>query len=201
MLEKLFEGVGQGLRFESCRVGIDSTNNNTGFFALIDSSATNTQILWNAADSPMAQGSLVVENVVVDASVGSTVTAGNKSVLTGSVLPGKSWIWGNVYSSKDSTRAQGKIFESARAASLVDGAGAYHTVKPPTFQEYSHCEVVNVKNVAGWPVAGDGKTDEYAPTATVVNQANMLQHKEPPAYHRCDSREEGLVLSPWHVSR
>ena len=70
-LEKLFEGTGQGLRFESCRIGVDTSNNNTGFFALIDSSATNTQILFNAADSPTAQGSLVLENVNVDSTVSS----------------------------------------------------------------------------------------------------------------------------------
>ncbi len=70
-LDKLFEGTGQGLRFESCQVGVDTSNNNTGFFALIDSSATNTNILFNASNSPNAQGSIILENVVVDSSVAS----------------------------------------------------------------------------------------------------------------------------------
>ena len=68
-LDKLFEGTGQGLRFESCRIGVDTSNNNTGFFALIDSSATDTKVLFNAADSPTAQGSIVLENIVVDSTV------------------------------------------------------------------------------------------------------------------------------------
>jgi hypothetical protein len=70
-LDKLFEGTGQGLHFESCKVGIETTNNNTGFFALIDSTAKNVGILWNAAASPTAQGSIVLENVQVDNTVGS----------------------------------------------------------------------------------------------------------------------------------
>lgn len=70
-LDKLFEGTGQGLHFESCKVGIETTNNNTGFFALIDSTAKNVGILWNAAASPTAQGSIVLENIQVDHTVGS----------------------------------------------------------------------------------------------------------------------------------
>lgn len=70
-LDKLFEGTGQGLRFESCKVGIETTNNNTGFFALIDSSASDVGILWNSAGSSTAQGSMVLENVRVDGSVKS----------------------------------------------------------------------------------------------------------------------------------
>lgn len=70
-LDKLFEGTGQNLHFESCKVGVETTNNNTGFFALIDSTAKNVGILWNAAASPTAQGSMVLENVQVDKTVGS----------------------------------------------------------------------------------------------------------------------------------
>lgn len=75
-LDKLFEGTGQGLRFESCKVGIETTNNNTGFFALIDSSATNVDVLWNSAGSSTAQGSMVLENVQVDGSVKSVSQGG-----------------------------------------------------------------------------------------------------------------------------
>lgn len=70
-LDKLFEGTGQGLRFESCKVGVETTNNNTGFFALIDSTATMVDILWNSAGSSTAQGSMVLENVKVDKTVKS----------------------------------------------------------------------------------------------------------------------------------
>lgn len=74
-LDKLFEGTGQGLRFESCKVGVETTNNNTGFFALIDSTATRVGILWNSAGSSTAQGSMVLENVNVDKTVKSVRSA------------------------------------------------------------------------------------------------------------------------------
>ena len=74
-IDKLFEGTGQGLHFESCRIGIDTSNNNTGFFALIDSSAKDVDVVFNIAASPTAQGSIVLENVNVARSVGSVRTA------------------------------------------------------------------------------------------------------------------------------
>ena len=75
-------------------------------------------------------------------------------------MPGSSWIWGNVYSPTADERAEGKFFNSSRPAALVDGSGAYYAIKPPTFQEWDVKDVVNVKNVCKWPVAGDGVTDE-----------------------------------------
>ena len=177
-LDKLFEGTGQGLRFESCRVGVESSNNNTGFFALIDSSASDVDILWNSPASSTAQGSMVIENVRVDSSVRSvsraphlggyswltgnlqTVTALGKNILRGSVLPGRAWIWGDVYGPTQGEKAEGQFFKSSRSPPLVDADGAYHVSKPPTYQEYHGSQVINVKTVCGWPVAGDGVTDE-----------------------------------------
>ncbi|TFB00197.1 Glucan 1,3-beta-glucosidase [Trichoderma ghanense] len=170
-LDKLFEGTGQGLHFESCKVGIETTNNNTGFFALIDSTAKNVNILWNAAASPTAQGSMVLENVQVDKTVKSTVTAGGKSVLKGSVRPGQSWIWGNVYGPSNGQRAEGKFFPASRPLALVDITGSYHAVAPPTFQEYSVDQVINVKTVHGLPVAGDGVTDDTKNLQKIINKA------------------------------
>ena len=89
-----------------------------------------------------------------------TVTAGGDNVLTGSVGAGKTWIWGNVYSPESGERVEGKLVNSARPASLIDGSGAYYAIKPPTFQEYDVKDVANVRNICGWPVAGDGVTDE-----------------------------------------
>ncbi|OPB43367.1 GH55 beta-1 3-glucanase [Trichoderma guizhouense] len=170
-LDKLFEGTGQNLHFESCKVGVETTNNNTGFFALIDSTAKNVGILWNAAASPTAQGSMVLENVQVDKTVGSTVTAGGVNVLKGSVKAGQSWIWGNVYGPSNGQRAQGKFFPASRPLALLDITGSYHTVTPPTFQEYSVDQVINVKSVHGLPVAGDGVTDDTKNLQKIINQA------------------------------
>ncbi|KAJ6780035.1 hypothetical protein PWT90_01207 [Aphanocladium album] len=170
-LDKLFEGTGQGLRFESCKVGIETTNNNTGFFALIDSSATDTEILWNSAGSSTAQGSMVIENVNVDDSVASTVAVAGKSVLTGSVDRGKAWVWGNVYGPVNGERSLGKLYTSGRSNVLTDDTGAFHNAIEPTFAEYDVSQVVNVKNVCGLPVKGDGVTDDTENLQTIINKA------------------------------
>lgn len=89
-----------------------------------------------------------------------TVTAAGKNILTGSVEQGKSWIWGNVYGPEDGERAEGKFYASSRSKDLVDSSGSFHNAKEPTFAEYDVSKVVNVKNVCGFPVKGDGVTDE-----------------------------------------
>lgn len=170
-LDKLFEGTGQGLQFESCKVGIETTNNNTGFFALIDSGATQTDILWNSAGSSTAQGSMVIENVKVDGSVASTVAVAGKSVLTGSVPAGDSWIWGNVYGPVDGERSLGKMYKSPRSKTLTNESGAFKNAKEPTFAEYDVSQVVNVKNVCGLPVKGDGVTDDTFNLQKIINKA------------------------------
>lgn len=170
-LDKLFEGTGQGLRFEQCSVGIETTNNNTGFFALIDSSATKTDILWNSAGSSTAQGSMIIENVDVDSSVASTVAIAGKSILTGSVDKGQAWVWGNVYGPADGERALGKLYPVARSSVLTDESGSFHNAKEPTFEEYDVSQVVNVKNVCGLPVKGDGVTDDTANLQQIINKA------------------------------
>lgn len=63
--------TGQALRFEGCDVGVDTTAGGNGLLNLIDSTATNTTVLVNAAPTVIAstRNSLVLENVIVDSSV------------------------------------------------------------------------------------------------------------------------------------
>lgn len=68
-LTKMNTGTGQGLRFENVQVGIDARGGGNGFFALIDSSATNTSVVVAEDEQQFTLGSLVVENFVADATV------------------------------------------------------------------------------------------------------------------------------------
>jgi glucan 1,3-beta-glucosidase len=64
-----FEAIAQGCYFENCGTGIENGNGNAGFFALIDSSAKNVGVLFNTKATTDGQGSVVLENVLVDESV------------------------------------------------------------------------------------------------------------------------------------
>lgn len=52
---------------------------------------------------------------------------------------------------------------------MSDGS-YYITDYPPTFQEYSADQVINVKGVADLPVYGDGSTDDTANINSILSQ-------------------------------
>lgn len=56
-----------------------------------------------------------------------------------------------------------------RAAALLSN-GKYFTMAPPTYQKYSVDQVLNIKNVAGLPVYGDGATDETNNINAILSQ-------------------------------
>jgi glucan 1,3-beta-glucosidase len=101
------------------------------------------------------------------------VKVAGTTVLTGSVEPGSTWIRGNVYSvgSSSPKLSTGTKVTTSRPPLLVNGTGFYHTVIPPTYAEYDASQVVNVKDVAGHPVAGDGATDDTASLQAILNTA------------------------------
>ncbi|KAK0748997.1 glycoside hydrolase family 55 protein [Schizothecium vesticola] len=168
----LLQATAQGLRFSSCSVGIDATVATMGMLNLIDSTATNTSALVTAGalSAGAVSGSLMLENIRVD---GSTVRVSGTAVLTGSVEPGVSWIRGNVYKA-GSTSPQlltGQRVPTSRPDRLVNGTGFYYTIAQPTYSEYDVTQVINVKDVAQHPVAGDGVTDDTASLQAIVNAA------------------------------
>ncbi|KAK3321756.1 glycoside hydrolase family 55 protein [Apodospora peruviana] len=174
-LTSILQVTGQGLRFEGCGTGVDATSGRAGLFNFIDSTATNTSTLLKAAalSSGSVTGSLVLENLIVDSSVPSTVKVGTTTVLTGSVEPGAAWIRGNVYSPDSTTPklSNGQQITTSRPKALVNITGFYHTVTPPTYAEYDLAQIVNVKDVTGYPVAGDGVADDTASLQAILTAA------------------------------
>jgi glucan 1,3-beta-glucosidase len=63
------------------------------------------------------------------------------------------------------------MFASSRPAALVNSTGFYHTVIPPTYEEYDASQVINVKDVSDHPVSGDGKADDTASLQAIINAA------------------------------
>lgn len=99
--------------------------------------------------------------------------SGGTSILTGSVAPGSSWIRGNVYSADSAApkHSTGAKITTSRPQTLVNSTGFYQTVIPPTYAEYDVSQVLNVKDINGHPVAGDGVTDDTASLQAILNAA------------------------------
>ncbi|KUJ10056.1 pectin lyase-like protein [Mollisia scopiformis] len=88
-------------------------------------------------------------------------------------MPGLTWTRGNVYSVNSTTpsRLTGSMISTTRPQTLVNSTGFYETVTPPTYAEYDVSQVIDVKDVAAHPVAGDGVTDDTASLQAILNSA------------------------------
>jgi hypothetical protein len=56
----------------------------------------------------------------------------------------------------------GATVTTPRVSGLLDSNGNYFTMAPPTYQQYSASQFINIKDVSGVPVYGDGVTDDTA---------------------------------------
>ena len=59
--------------------------------------------------------------------------------------------------------------KNPRSPALVQD-GKYFTMKPPTYQNYCLDQVINIKSVIGYPVFGDGVTDDTANINCILEQ-------------------------------
>ncbi|KAH9907978.1 glycoside hydrolase family 55 protein [Xylariomycetidae sp. FL2044] len=175
-VQHLFMGHCQGCNFTLCGIGVDTSNptdgvESLGTFIITDSSANNTGALVNTIKSDGAYDSIVLENVQVDSTVSSTVTADGEMVFKGSVPNNESWVWGKSYSpGGPDVMRRGVRFMTKRPEPLVDESGSYYRFPPPTYQEYGVDQFVNVKNVPGHPVAGDGQADDTASLQAIIDE-------------------------------
>jgi glucan 1,3-beta-glucosidase len=90
-----------------------------------------------------------------------TVTASGSSILTGSVT--QTWVYGNAYVPNGPTTGAhqtGTTYTSSRSSALLASSGKYQAFAPPTYDQYDVTEFINVKTVSGYPVYGDGATDD-----------------------------------------
>lgn len=177
-----FDIVFQGITFTSCNIGINATAGdvgNVGSYVLLDSvaSSVNTLVLTKSqivGNTTTADDSVVIENLSVS-SVGSTVVAGNTTLLTGGVEG--TWVFGNAYLPSGrvgGVHDNGVLYPTSRSPLLLSG-GKYATVAPPTYQEFGIHQVINVKNVPGLPVYGDGQNvSESVPTISPLLPSNMI---------------------------
>ncbi|KAG0651926.1 glucan 1 [Hyphodiscus hymeniophilus] len=160
-----FDLVFQGIEFTNCEIGVDATNGgmgNVGSVALIDSVAAKTQtVIKTKSQNATTAGddSIVIDNLRSD-SFGNTVVAGGVPILKGSVP--KTWVYGKAYAQNGPLAGAhdlGTTYQTSRSPALLSG-GKFFTMAPPTYQQFSVNQVVNIKTVKGFPVHGDGQTDD-----------------------------------------
>lgn len=160
-----FDIVFQGLKFSNNKIGINATAGgvgNVGSYALVDSLASSVDTLiltksQNTTNSTTGDDSVVIDNLQT-LNVAKTVVAGTTALLTGSVP--NVWVYGNAYLQGGPVAGvhdNGVTSDETRSPVLLSG-GKYFTMAPPTYQEYSVNQVVNIKDVKGFPVYGDGQT-------------------------------------------
>ena len=161
-----FDMVFQGMTFTNCEVGVNATDGgegNVGSIALVDSVARSVQTVIATKSQNVAGGgttgddSIVIDNLQT-INVDNTVVAGGTIILKGSVP--KTWVYGNAYlrgGPVGGSHDAGTTYQTSRSPVLLSG-GKYFTMAPPTYQQYSLDQVVNIKTVKGFPVHGDGQT-------------------------------------------
>lgn len=136
------------------------TKNSLGSMVVLDSTMTNTGTLIKFHDSSKDSGSrnsqIVIENLTGDGQHPIAVTSDGTTVLDAQSQV-DTWIHGNdipgTYETSESPR-------TTRPGALLDGSGRYFIRKQPDYANYPAGQVVNVKNVPGYPVKGDGVTDD-----------------------------------------
>ena len=168
LINNCFECVFVNLAFTSNAVGVDMSQGGGHSVTLIDSSAQNTGTAVKTQDSSTGEHSLVIENFEAGQGLGSVVSANGKSILSQSVAD--TWVYGNVYTPKGPAQGAhktGEIYRAERASSLLSG-GKYVTIAPPTYKEYDLDQFVNVKQVEGLRVFGDGEKDDTANLNAVI---------------------------------
>ncbi|KAJ5746552.1 hypothetical protein N7520_011734 [Penicillium odoratum] len=149
----------QGATFDTVGLGIDMTSNGLGSMVLLDSKSTNSGTVVKFYDSSNDSGNrnsqLLIQNLVHDTS-NSIVVDSNNNVKLAATDTVDTWVWGNVTPGQYET---GTAFTTSRPDMLLSG-GKYFTRSQPTYAEYASDQIVNVKDVSGYPVKGDGSTND-----------------------------------------
>ena len=160
----------QGATFNTCGLGIDaSTRSQLGSIAILDSVSTNSGPVVKFYDSSNDSGDrnnqIIIENLSQSGSNPIAIDSNGNTKLASSATV-DTWIWGNADPGNYQT---GHIYTTSRSANLLSG-GKFFTMAQPTYAQYASDQIVNVKLVSGYPVKGDGSTDDSASLNAILKQ-------------------------------
>ena len=178
----------KSISINNCEIGIDMANGGpqqqlVGSVLVQDSSieASRAGILtsFGANSTPVAGGTLVIDNVDFR---GAGAAVANPSNIT--LVPGRakiaSWAQGRQYRADAATyadprgiRAQGPLEAEAKPGSLVDGRGAIFERSKPQYEQHPASAFVSVKASGA---KGDGRTDDTAAIQAVLDRVAASPH-------------------------
>lgn len=166
----------QKVTFETCGLGVDITNPNNpgnlqGSVVLLDATSINsgTTIRFRES-SPTASrrnNQIVIQNLKHDNQNPIAVTVDNV-VKLGATNFVDTWTWGNAVPGQFQN---GVSSTTTRVPALLADDGTFFTMNAPTYAGYALDQFINVKDVAGLPVNGDGATDDGPNLNAILAQA------------------------------
>ncbi|PRP83184.1 exo-beta-1,3-glucanase [Planoprotostelium fungivorum] len=174
-----FNGTGVGITIKQCfnclftdmsfynvAVGVDMTSSTTsaspngdiGALTLMDTTANSVGTLVKTV-SPSKGGdhTLILQNVQ-GYNVTNMVDINSGAILVnGTNFTTNAWVYGYTYTLGSNGSSTIGTYPISRDPSLLNSVGEYVTLPCPTFVGL---QAINVKNVTGYPVAGNGYTDD-----------------------------------------
>jgi hypothetical protein len=142
-----------------------------GSLVVLDCTATNSGDFLIFNDSSQQDGDrnnqIVIDNLRHSGSSHIAITS-NGEVELSRISPGSIWIWGNVIPGEYRT---GQSVSSARPNELLDSNGKFFTRPQPMYSDFTPADILNVKEVHGHPVKGDGRTDDSASLNAILEYA------------------------------
>ena len=166
-----FTSLLQNVTFDTCGFGVDMTKGGTpGDLVLLDAVSTNSGDTLVYHDSSNDSGNrnyqIVIENLKHDTNNPIAVSSTGETTLAAQSFV-DTWVWGNA---DPGNYVTGMFYETSRPSALLNTDGNFFTMDAPTYAGYSVNEVVNVKNVAAYPVQGDAKVDDSASLNAILAQ-------------------------------
>jgi glucan 1,3-beta-glucosidase len=130
-----------------------SNSYNIGAISLIDSTISScSALVYTGTPTGNGEGSVVLDNVSVGSGV-TTVKSNSKTLLSGSVAAGSTWVMGN---QNPQNYQSGKMYQINRPSALLSG-GKYYTKTQPQYEKYDVSQFVNVKSMGA---KGDNQNDD-----------------------------------------
>ncbi|KAG4410993.1 hypothetical protein IFR04_015871 [Cadophora malorum] len=165
-----FTALLQKVTFDTCGFGIDISGGNAGNVVLLDSTSTNSGATIKFRESsPVGNrnNQVVIQNLKHDTTNPIAINQDNAVKLAAaSVID--TWVWGNAVPGQFQS---GTSYVTPRPAALLASDGTFFTKDAPTYANYDLDQFINVKSVPGFPVNGDGSTDDFASLNAILQQA------------------------------